>query len=682
MSLSLLRQKQIQWAKEREELKHFSGLWGGIWNTEERRYRPCIRSQYKSNLELPIHSEEDNIQRKRTPSLPPINSNYESPQQQQPQEEECNGDTSGYASDSAGNEYNAESWAKSGGWPLPQFPRRTPDSISSGSGREERARWGDRGVGVGHLWEPSPTLPPPPLPKVQPATPNWLNRGPQEGAQVLVISHNEENMTSPPTSSRETIRTCDTPFSSEDSQRSFTRGQNVPIDSAELAERERKRQKALEHQNAIKKQVMFMVCLNIVHQLEEKERIKREEQERNAREERLAEERLKKQQELERQRLEEERRRQKEKEEKDERIAKAMAEALEQAERAAREEKARARRKHLPELHFQDHQIVEQQIQVEHAQVVHAPEHLKEIQKLAMQESPIQQELQLPPPTPEQKIEIIQEVATSTPKQQLPMPPLIKLDRPKREQIQIGEEEQEVELSVRVERLEIEAQDLRVVPPPGRLLTPSRYRAGGSVERSTQTESSGRVKGMRRFLRLEERPKWGVNRPTTQYVKASDRDPFRRPRHPVRTSPRDSSSRSPSPLDNSKASFNSVSSLGKSNATYTVAGSRRSMKVTRGVCTPRIMQVIPTGGIIRKSSAGKRIISIRGNFGNNGTKRLHLPQQDTENVLPKKIEVSEFLSVNQVLSQLIDLKHGLQMKQKEWEITRSPTPFSEVSFKT
>ncbi|CAH1400411.1 unnamed protein product [Nezara viridula] len=572
--------------------------------------KTIIRSQYKSNLELPIHSEEDNLQRKRTPSLPPINSNYDSPQQQQPQEEECNGDTSGYASDSAGNEYNAEAWAKSGGWPLPQFPRRTPDSISSGSGREERARWGDRGVGVGHLWEPSPMLPPPPLPKVQPATPNWLNRGAQERAEVLVISHSEENMTSPPTSSRDTIRTCDTPFSSEDSQRSFTRGQNVPIDSAELAERERKRQKALEHQNAIKKQ------------------------------------------------------------EKDERIAKAMAEALELAERAAREEKARARRKHLPELHIQEQPIVEQQIQVEHVQVQHDQEHLQEVQKLIIPEPPLQQQPQLPSPVVEQ--------------QQVQI-----LERPKRETIHAGgeeqeaeqETEQEVELSVRVERLEIEAGDLRVVPPPGRLLTPSRYRAGRSVERATQTEASGRTKVMRRFLRLEERPKWGVNRPTTQYVKASDRDPFRRSRHPARTSPRDSSSRSPSPLENSKASFNSVSSLGKSNATYTVPGSRRSMKVTRGVCTPRVMQVIPTGGIIRKSSAGKRIISIRGNFGNNGSKRLHLPQ-DTENVLPKKIEVSEFLSVNQVLSQLIDLKHGLQMKQKEWEITRSPTPFSEVSFKT
>lgn len=37
--------------------------------------------------------------------------------------------------------------------------------------------------------------------------------------------------------------------------RTYLRGQNVPLEPEELAERERRRQKAIEHQNAIRQQV-------------------------------------------------------------------------------------------------------------------------------------------------------------------------------------------------------------------------------------------------------------------------------------------------------------------------------------------------------------------------------------------------------------------------------------------
>lgn len=59
------------------------------------------------------------------------------------------------------------------------FSRKTPESVSSCSGgrEEQRARWGDRGVGVGHLWAASPHLPQAPLPQIDRATPSWLHRG-------------------------------------------------------------------------------------------------------------------------------------------------------------------------------------------------------------------------------------------------------------------------------------------------------------------------------------------------------------------------------------------------------------------------------------------------------------------------------------------------------------------------
>lgn len=61
---------------------------------------------------------------------------------------------------------------------------------------------------------------------------------------------------------------------------SYLRGQNIPMDAEILQEREMKRQKALELQNAIKQQ------------LEEKDRQRKEEKERRMKEEMLEEERI------------------------------------------------------------------------------------------------------------------------------------------------------------------------------------------------------------------------------------------------------------------------------------------------------------------------------------------------------------------------------------------------------
>lgn len=85
-------------------------------------------------------------------------------------------------------------------------------------------------------------------------------------------------------------------------RRSFLRGQNVPLQAEILEERQRRREKALQHQTAIRQQ------------LEERERRRREERERRQREERLEEERVRREQDEQRRRLEDEQRRLRDKE--------------------------------------------------------------------------------------------------------------------------------------------------------------------------------------------------------------------------------------------------------------------------------------------------------------------------------------------------------------------------------
>jgi len=91
----------------------------------------------------------------------------------------------------------------------------------NGNQDEGRLKWGDRGVAVGHLWEPSTS--PSRLPEPQYTNPAWLEKslGPGGEADSNVIY-----------------------------------GRKVYIEPAEMEEREQKRKRALENQKAIRQQVM------------------------------------------------------------------------------------------------------------------------------------------------------------------------------------------------------------------------------------------------------------------------------------------------------------------------------------------------------------------------------------------------------------------------------------------
>lgn len=94
--------------------------------------------------------------------------------------------------------------------------------------------------------------------------------------KVLVINH--DSASSPDSSTTGST-------GSDINKVSHLRGQNIPMDAEILQEREMRRQKALELQNAIKQQ------------LEEKDRQRKEEKERRLREEMMEDERIRREQE-------------------------------------------------------------------------------------------------------------------------------------------------------------------------------------------------------------------------------------------------------------------------------------------------------------------------------------------------------------------------------------------------
>ncbi|XP_039285194.1 uncharacterized protein LOC120351518 isoform X1 [Nilaparvata lugens] len=243
-SHSLLEQKKLQWAKEREEMLGLCGIWGSFARSYHDSDRSSIRSQYLSSIDLNHHvdtspdasdaSGEDRdshststmkFSLRRSPSLPPIfspekqSSCYGNDGDAEGEDEGETGDgeeggTSGYASDSGGgNEYHvAQAW----GGAIQRNPtstanqwqshnnfrrRQSPDSVTCSS-EMGRPRWGDKGVGVGHLWAPTTHNPEARLPQVSdrpgPTPPAWLHRRLNklgEPAQILVISHRDDAST-------------------------------------------------------------------------------------------------------------------------------------------------------------------------------------------------------------------------------------------------------------------------------------------------------------------------------------------------------------------------------------------------------------------------------------------------------------------------------------------------------
>ncbi|KAL6259845.1 hypothetical protein P5V15_009755 [Pogonomyrmex californicus] len=415
---SLVEQKRLQWAKEREEMARLGVNWGslksGNYNrTHIRTYanearlslgetkdrpsaQPLRSGHYGSTVSLKSIATEssengssnlkcldynggslinlrDQVEssqvRRRSPSLPPIfnkeqrqyfcqleqqqrdfgveGSRYQSQRSQKLEHrrhrsnerresqkevrhygspgEEREGETSGYASDSvdvpqAGQrilvdkaatrmEMTEKTWQNpyctTPESSLPPSRRLSPGRM----GELNRPRWGS-------VWGQDAA-------RGDPPPPSWLSRLGQS-SQVLVINH--DSASSPDSSTTGST-------GSDINKVSYLRGQNIPVDTEILQEREARRQKALELQNAIKQQ------------LEEKDKQRKEEKERRMREEMLEEERIRRERERDKERFEEEQRMLREKEEAKLRKAQAMREVLEAAERLAMEERKKRRKR-------------------------------------------------------------------------------------------------------------------------------------------------------------------------------------------------------------------------------------------------------------------------------------------------------------------------------------------------
>ncbi|XP_026731931.1 PH domain-containing protein DDB_G0275795 isoform X2 [Trichoplusia ni] len=336
------------------------------WGSGERyTNRLQVRNQFASTLELHKQSSyeyQEQGQRQRSPSLPPIhnieerntkddrrnvlNRNIPSAKRFAFYDEDCEGDTSGYGSETV-NHMNRSgqhrtlqgadrspvvAWQQEGKDDRNRLSSDAKSAASEGawssrsprSSEEGRLRWGDRGVATGRLWEPTaPNARLPQMANQKKGTPSWVERGLnmiENAAEVLVIDQRS--------SSNSTGIDCDrSSCNGSDEGRTFLRGQNVPIEPEIKAQRENKRLKALELQSAI------------LSQLEDREKRRQEERERQLKEERLEELRIQRQQEEDRQRLEDERRKLEEKQLMEQKKLETLKKALEDAERKAKQDK-------------------------------------------------------------------------------------------------------------------------------------------------------------------------------------------------------------------------------------------------------------------------------------------------------------------------------------------------------
>ncbi|XP_042236608.1 alpha-protein kinase 1-like [Homarus americanus] len=198
----------------------------------------------------------------------------------------------------------------------PEPGRADHQSASAASIQDDRsagrARWGDRGVGVGHLWAPGDDTSPG-----------------SRGSQVLPpawADQNEENVLP------------GAPLS-KTGQRTYARGGGMSkMDPEEAAERERRKKQAEETQKIIKQQ------------LEEKRRQKTLEEEKEKREAAMWEERVREQQEKEAREYQEEIRKKKEKEEAEERRQIQLQSAIKEASERAKKEKSVIKYGHIRSL--------------------------------------------------------------------------------------------------------------------------------------------------------------------------------------------------------------------------------------------------------------------------------------------------------------------------------------------
>ncbi|XP_047535024.1 myb-like protein X [Vanessa atalanta] len=606
--VSLVQQKKQQWAQEREEMSHLYLPWG---SGERYTNRLQVRNQFASSLELHKHSSyeyQEPIQRQRSPSLPPIhnielkksldesrrqkevlNRNVSSAKRFAFYDEDGEGDTSGYGSETV-NHMNIRNqcgtfhdiannpvvaWHQEG-----KEKRKQPSSGRSGmtdgalsarstSGIDEgRPRWGDRGVATGRLWEPTaPTARLPQMQNQKKGTPSWVERGLNmidSTSEVLVVDQRS--------STNSGLDYDRSSYNGSDEGRTFLRGQNVPIEPEIKAQRETKRVKALELQSAI------------LNQLEEREKYRQEERERKLREERIEELRIQKQQEEDLLRLEDEKRKIKEKQLFEHRKLEALKKALEDAEKKAKQEK---------EKKFNCHRQLTSSIETLDSKESNLTEHYETEQPSPIKTcSPTKTNRTYNIQSSQNKESNSQQTTTFNSPRSLPasnlnlfihnVPPLNLTDN-QFNVVPIGitnaaeiinNQSNNIQLAVLLPQNKNlysmslnSVNNLHELEDLEKVLTPSKYRTHRTKDAYTQTDinttsqvcekiekddviryvdknyskidenapqdchrntkKDRRLRSEERYKKdIESRPKWGANKPVAQYKKQSEKDPF------------------------------------------------------------------------------------------------------------------------------------------------------------
>ncbi|CAH1975161.1 unnamed protein product [Acanthoscelides obtectus] len=524
-NMSLVERKKLQWAKEKEEMAALCSPLSAVKSIERLDNKLAVINQE--------YRKDPRITPRRS-SLPPLYKNN-----CLEKEKEIGGETSGYGSDHSPG--CVETWQQSG--------------YESSSSRDDRPKWQGREE---------------PFDKAASEPPNWVKRGLQDGE--IIVSN-----TSPAESPEQRCEDSERPYTSSTScsqqRNTFIRGQNVRIDSAELAERERRRQIAIAHQEAIRRQ------------LEERERSRKEERERKIKEEMEEELRIKREQEIEKQKREAELKSIQEKQEKDRKRKEAIQEAIELAQKEAQQERLKRNRnvnlldncseKNLPKEvpEYRPDEFVDNNDNLSESnnskQGSSAPEMLNnelsslEVKGKSMSTPRSSREDQSQSNTsdqqqPKEQLNNQQPFAltqnntlsVSNPDNlALVLPPLESLHT-YQYALLVPTTPQTLPIAVPI-NINSARSDQRT---ENRLLTPTQYRNKNKrlCDSATQTDDSyfRDVANNEKYLRekltnlelsyenrnrkgrrsrsesLEDRPKWGANRPPTRYVKQSEKDPL------------------------------------------------------------------------------------------------------------------------------------------------------------
>ncbi|XP_031348675.1 uncharacterized protein LOC116174820 isoform X2 [Photinus pyralis] len=546
--LSLIEKKKQQWAREKE-LAGLALPWNCTFKSidEDSRTRN-IRKVDSAATNAFIRRESISSRRQ---SLPPITDktgthNFSSNEKF---EKEMGGETSGYGSDSANHvpEYLQASWNQNLGYE------------SSSSARDDRAKWGDRGVGIGRFWDPHEIKY---SPEMRDA-PGWVKRGLQ-GDTELVVSN------SSPAESPEQDYGEQRPYtsSSVSQTRTYIRGQNNPVDPIELAEREKRRQLAKAHQEAIKQQ------------LEEREARRQLERERRIIEEREEELRIERDKEIERKRREYENQIILEKHERERKRKEALEEAIHIAEKEAQEQKRKQKMLRQLDLNISENVIEKEKVPsrpISNYNSHKAQNNLVDIKEdPALEESTrVHNDTQMnnakSPPLKETNINRTQQgppIEQVSPTHTITQPPSTQDNVTM--VLQTPFEGYSMPFAILmptftpgpITPLPV-ATSVQTTETPrprteNRTLTPSLYRNKNLCDSSTQTDYPSKlpsdqtkeIKYIReKLVNLDvsydkqpkedrnknserqreshtDRPKWGANRPPTRYLKQSEKDPF------------------------------------------------------------------------------------------------------------------------------------------------------------